>query len=201
MSLGPRSRPWIALLSSGLLHAIAVVLVLIATATHGGATAGAGGGSEASGRRSGSVQLGGTARDRPAGRDVLFDILSASDGRGVRLTSPTGDEAVGLAVLSPSRGLWLALDRVSAHEGRTLRAWQVHPGGARSLLTSVTIRDDASGRVIAWWDDADAAVAGAPVTLEVTVQSGVWPFARETRVLLGTTPARSSSRRAGERQD
>jgi hypothetical protein len=84
----------------------------------------------------GSMPLRGDQRERHAGRDRLYEILSARDGVKVRLTSPSGDRAVGLAWWSPSRGLWLAVDLANAHAGDAAgvaerRRRRAHAAGVR----------------------------------------------------------------------
>ena len=56
-----------------------------------------------------TIQLSGKSRERLPGRDVLLEVLNG-DGMPIRLTSTTGDAAVGLAWWTPSVGLWLAVD-------------------------------------------------------------------------------------------
>src|SRR6188508_2712647 len=60
-----------------------------------------------------TIQLSGKFRERLPGRDVLLEVLNG-DGMPIRLTSTTGEAAVGLAWWSPSVGLWLAVDDLSA---------------------------------------------------------------------------------------
>jgi hypothetical protein len=108
----------------------------------------------------------------------------------VRLTSPIGHEAVGLAWVSPSVGMWFALDLVTSHPGETLKTWRL--GETRHSLAAITLDADGSGRIIAVWEGRNRDPFPQPVTLEVTAQRGFWPFVTESLVLSGTaSPATS----------
>lgn len=177
-------RSWLAAAISGALHvALGAALVFVFAAPDRLAAASSSAGSVAN--RRGSMQLRGDQRERPAGRDRLYEILSARDGVKVRLTSPSGDPAVGLAWWSPSRGLWLAIDLANAHAGETLQAWLDEDDGSRTRLASVEIGADGSGRVVAAWDEGDMPAHAGPITMTVTRTRSLWPFARTPLVLRG----------------
>jgi hypothetical protein len=173
---------------SGLLHVAlgtAIVLASAASDARSGPTA-----SPGAGARTGSRQLRGDQRKRPVGRDLLFDILSAGDGVAVRLTSPTGDPAVGLAWWSPSRGMWLAVDLAASHAGRALQVWQRVGDGSRAQVASVELDASGSGRVITAWDEDHDIAPTHAVTLTLTDTRGHWPFVERPLVLTGTAEGR-----------
>jgi hypothetical protein len=178
-------RSWLAAAISGALHvALGAALVFVFAAPDRLAAASSSVSSVAN--RRGSMQLRGDQRERREGRDRLYEILSARDGVKVRLTSPTGEPAVGLAWWSPSRGMWLAVDLANAHTGETLQAWLNDNDGSRTRLASVEIGADGSGRIVATWDDGDLRAHAGPITLTLTSPRGLWPFSRAPLVLRGT---------------
>jgi hypothetical protein len=178
-------RSWLATAISGVLHVALGAALVFAFAAPDRLAAASSSASSIANRR-GSMPLRGDHRERREGRDRLYEILSARDGVKVRLTSPSGDPAVGLAWWSPSRGLWLAVDLANAHAGETLQAWLNADDGSRTRLASVEIGSDGSGRVVAAWDDGDMPARATRITLTVTSTHGFWPFARAPLVLRGT---------------
>jgi hypothetical protein len=177
-------RSWLAMAISGALHVALGAALVFAFAAPDRLAAASSSASSVANRR-GSMQLRGDQRARREGRDRLYEILSARDGVKVRLTSPSGDPAVGLAWWSPSRGLWLAVDLAHAHAGETLQAWLNDDDGSRTRLASVEIGADGSGRVVAAWDEGDMPAHAGPITMTVTRPRGLWPFARSPLVLRG----------------
>jgi hypothetical protein len=142
-------------------------------------------------RRAGphTIQLNGEPQERQAGRDMLFEVLRG-DGIPIRLTSATGDSAVGLAWWSPSVGLWLATDRVSATpSGGSLRVSMQIGSGTPKRIGVMDINDDGAGRIVAVWADARPP-AGTPVTLTVSERGSLWRWREPPTALAGTTPMR-----------
>jgi len=185
------SSRWLARFASGLVHLVFGVTLLLASTSPGSSARPS---AAANGPTSdfGWHQLKGDQRKRPAGRDVLFEILKADDGALVRLTSPTGDEAVGLAWWSPSRGLWLAVDLASSHAGETLDVSQRTSDGSRSTVAQVEIGADGSGRIIALWDAGEKPKPAGPVTLSLTSRHGLWPFGQRSVILIGNSRRQAS---------
>jgi hypothetical protein len=178
-------RSWLATAISGALHvALGAALVFVFAAPDSLAAASSSIGSVAN--RRGTMQLRGDQRERRAGRDLLYEILSARDGVKVRLTSPSGEPVVGLAWWSPSRGMWLAVDLANAHAGETLQAWLNDDDSSRTRLASVEIGADGSGRIVTAWDEDDMPRHAGPITLTLTSPRGPWPFSRAPLVLRGT---------------
>jgi hypothetical protein len=177
-------RSWLATAISCVLHvALGAALVFLFAAPDSLAAASSSSGSVMN--RRGTMQLRGDQRERPEGRDLLYEILSARDGVKVRLTSPSGEPAVGLAWWSSSRGMWLAVDLANAHAGETLQAWLNDDDGSRTRLASVEIGADGSGRIVTTWDEDDMRGHAGPITLTLTSPRGPWPFSRTPIVLRG----------------
>jgi hypothetical protein len=131
-----------------------------------------------------TIQLNGTRADRSAGFDVLRDILAGS-GMPLRLTSPDGGEAVGLAWWTPTVGLWLAIDRARVDgEGRSLEVSVQVGEGPATTVARIDIDATGSGRIVSTWT-REYPPAGTPVTL--TVSAPVFPRWRESVVELAAT--------------
>ena len=121
-----------------------------------------------------------------AGRNQLFDVLSAPDAVRVRLTSATrGVAATGLAWWRPSRGLWFAADGFpSTAAGRTLQLWLLLPNQRPISPGTVEIDAGGSGRMLAINDAAIQAPPDAVVTILVTETRTLLSFARSPAVVL-----------------
>jgi hypothetical protein len=173
-----------AVLLSGLIHLMVGAGLVWASASREGPPPGFS--SPTTNSRDGTQQLKGDQAKRAVGRDRLFEILSADDAVRVRLTSPTGDPAVGLAWWSPSRGMWLAVDLAHPYAGQSLRAWEGRRERARPSVASVELDAKGSGRVVAVWSGSNELAPTDPITLTVTAQRGIWPFVQTSVVLTGT---------------
>jgi hypothetical protein len=139
----------------------------------------------------GPVQLRGNHGPRPAGRDLLFEILNADDGVMVKLTSPSGETTTGLACLSPSKGLWLAVDLAEAHADATFQAWLAGPDGLPRPLATIDIDRHGSGRVVVGWEDRGPQMVSRSMAMTLTNTRGIWPFSARHVVLTGSAaPAR-----------
>lgn len=136
-----------------------------------------------------AIQLNGERAERGFGRDVLHDVLKGA-GMPLRLTSLTGDDAVGLAWWSPSVGLWLAIDRVAEADADQSFEVTLQVGeGPAARVGRIDIDETGSGRIVSAWSGAYPA-AGTPVTLTVSrLRFPQWrpPVA----VVTATTPMRA----------
>ena len=173
-----------AMASSGVLH-VALGAMLVLTSAPADRLAG-GEITWAGLARDGVIPLRDGAGNPAVGRNAMLDILQAPDGFAVRLTSVDGGEEVGLAWLSPSRGMWLALDRMTIEGGETVRAWQAIDDEPQVPLGALTLDDNGSGRMVVRWNRRLVAGPRSRVTLQVTGRRGFWPFGREPVVLSGT---------------
>src|SRR6187455_1777247 len=98
-----------------------------------------------------TIQLSGKSATKLPGRDVLLEVLSA-DGMPIRLTSTTGNAAVGLAWWSPSVGLWLAIDELSvASSGRRLEAFLQVGSNRPEPVGTIDVDEHRSGRIVTVW--------------------------------------------------
>jgi hypothetical protein len=114
-----------------------------------------------------TIQLNGSRAERGPGRDVLLDVLRGN-GMPLRLTSLTGDAAVGLAWWSPAVGLWLAVDRLAAADAGDSFDVTVQVGeGPMQRVGKIDIDETGSGRIVSTWAIAYPP-AGTPVTLAVS---------------------------------
>lgn len=140
-----------------------------------------------------TVQLNGTRQDRQAGRDVLLDVLRG-EGMPIHLASATGDAAVGLALWTPSVGMWLAIDRLpSAYAARSLQVSMQVGRGTPKAIGTMNIDEDGSGRIVAAWVNERPA-PGTPITLTVSERDSVWGWRQPSPALTGTSPMREQRR-------
>lgn len=114
-----------------------------------------------------TIQLNGRPQERQAGRDMLSEVLRG-DGVPVRLTSPTGGAAVGLAWWSPHVGLWLAADRLPASlSGRSLHVTLQIDDATAIAIGDMHIDEEGSGRIVTAWAHTRPS-RGTPVSLIVS---------------------------------
>jgi hypothetical protein len=176
------SRRSIALFASLAVHG--ALLSLLAVGTVGAVPDGFGPTGRARVFANGWLQLRGQGALRPAGRDALLDILSASDGVMIRLLARGGD-AVGLASWSDSTGLWLAVDRLTPGSPRTLRVWARIGEEPRRVTGTLHADANGSGRVIGLWPSPQR--SGGAVTLEVSDGTRMWPLSSGAVLLEGSS--------------
>jgi hypothetical protein len=183
MPVGRTTRSSLALVASCAVHGLLAAVTLFAAPVLG-LPRETGPGSLAD--QEGVLQLRGDQAARAAGRDRLYEVLSASDGVKVRLTSPDQvDQSVGLAWWSPSRGVWLAIDRAASVAGETVQVWRASAGESRTRVADVVLDDTGSGRVVATWPDPVGPEPDAQLILEVTGSRSPWLFARPAPFLRG----------------
>lgn len=160
-----------------------LVVVLVASA----ASLGADEGYAAESPR--TMQLNGRPQERQAGRDVLFEVLRG-DGIPVRLTSATGDAAVGLAWWSPHVGLWLSADRLPATlSGRSLHVALQIGDAAAVPIGEMDIDDEGSGRIVAAWSHPRPA-RGTPVSLIVSDPGSLFVWRSPSTMIAGSAAMR-----------
>jgi hypothetical protein len=136
-----------------------------------------------------TIQLSGKSRERLPGRDVLLEVLNG-DGMPIRLTSTTGDAAVGLAWWTPSMGLWLAVDDLPvAPSGRRLEVSLRVGSNMLKPIGTIDIDEHGSGRIVAVWT-TERPAPGIPITLTVSEPGSVWRFIRPREALVGSAPMR-----------
>lgn len=136
-----------------------------------------------------TIQLNGRPQDRQAGRDLLSEVLRGS-GIPIRLTSATGDAAVGLAWWSPHVGLWLAADLLPASFSGTSLHVALRIGDAAAVsMGEMHIDDEGSGRIVVAWTHARP-TPDTPISLTVSGPGSLLGWRRSSLTLTGTTAMR-----------
>jgi hypothetical protein len=136
-----------------------------------------------------TIQLNGTRQERQAGRDLLHEVL-VRPGIPIRLTSPVGNAAVGLAWWSPTVGLWLAADRLPASvSNRSLQVAMQVDGGAAVPIGEMNVDDEGSGRIVAAWVQPRPA-PGVRVSLIVSDAGSLLRWRDPMTMIAGTAAMR-----------